>query len=65
MPLSHRLYTDNETFHQENLADATLASIMERNGIPGRARLKVEVADRREYRVDGSGFEFTITDVHR
>lgn len=63
MSVAYRLYSDNEVFHQEHPADASLASIMAHNGIPGRARLKVEVADRREYRVDKSGFTFSITDV--
>lgn len=60
---SYILYSDRNTFHQENDAKSTLSEIMARNGISGRARLKVEVGARREYRVDGSGFEFSITTV--
>lgn len=60
---SYLLYSDKDTFHQENDARSTLSEIMARNGISGRARLKVEVGARREYRVDKSGFEFSITSV--
>ena len=60
----YRLYSDRDTFHREYPGDASLAEIKASEGIPGRARLKVECGDRREYRVDGSGFEFSITDVY-
>lgn len=64
MGVQYQLYTDSSVFQREYPADAKLSDIMSAEGIPGRARIKVDVGDRKDYRVDGSGFEFSIKQVH-
>ncbi len=64
MGVQYQLYTDSSVFQREYPADAKLSDIMAAEGIPGRARIKVEDGARKDYRVDGTGFEFTVRQVH-
>lgn len=60
----YRLYSDSGVFNREYPGNASLAAIMAGESIPGRARLQVHDGNRREYRVDKTGFQFSIIDVH-
>ena len=56
----YQLYSDANTFHREYPANYRLGQIMAEEGIKGRARLGDIYGDTKEYRVDGSGFQFSI-----
>lgn len=61
---SYKLYTDSEVFNKEYDSSFKLSDIMASEGIDGRARIVSEEYDTKEYRVDGSGFTFSITTVY-
>lgn len=59
----YKLYTDNEVFNREYPFEYKLSDIMIAEGISGRARITQHVGNSKQYRVDNSGFEFSIHEV--
>lgn len=61
--MAHKLYSDRDTFHREYSAQLSLADIMAREGLAGRARITSDYSDTKCYRIDGSGFRFEIRTI--
>lgn len=55
-----KLYNDSETFNKEYPASTSIEDIKRDQGIVGRHRLVSEYSNVRLYRVDNSGFKFSI-----
>jgi len=62
--VTYKLYSDANTFHAEYPATASIVHIMADRGIRGRARRTAYVGNTKQYRVDGSGFEFEVRTVY-
>ena len=63
MSVKYKLYSDSHVWHHEYPANETIVGIMCDRQISGRARLISWNYETKEYRVDGSGFIFSIQDV--
>ena len=54
------LYSDANTWHREYPACFKLADIKASEGIAGRARIVANYGDTKEYKIDKSGFNFSL-----
>lgn len=63
--LIYKLYNDFEIFNKEYPANMSVAAIAREQGIVGRPRLVVHCGVTKTYRVDGSGYRFTVSEVNQ
>lgn len=64
--MTYFLFSDRDTWHREVLTTSwrsALAQAREQFGIGGRLRICAENGDARDYRLDGTGYTFTLRRV--